>query len=105
MASAALSGVTVRHVISRCTGAAGSPNSRPTLSHAAARLRGAKVSRNVLTSAMVGMVIKLTLSSSLFVQIQIRFARNQSEHFTHLLEADAQQKIRIAAIALGTQDK
>ena len=42
MASAAVVGVTVRHVITRSTGAAGSPQIRPTLSQGSASREGAK---------------------------------------------------------------
>src|SRR5690348_11979986 len=42
--------------------------------------------------------------SLLLVEIEIAFSSDERKHFTDLLEADAQQELRIAAITLGAED-
>ena len=61
MASAAVPGVTVRQVINRWTGAAGSPQSKPTLSHDSARCAGANCSSQPATSETVVIVLSLPI--------------------------------------------
>ena len=43
--------------------------------------------------------------SALLVQVEVGLAGDEREHVAHLLEAGAQQEVRVAAVALGAEDE